>query len=62
MITPGKLNRWLYEYEVKMRQINIFLYFSSAIRRFTSAIRIDPTYVRAYVCRAEAYSYESLVC
>ncbi|EDV25303.1 uncharacterized protein TRIADDRAFT_24608, partial [Trichoplax adhaerens] len=32
--------------------------YTNAIRRLTSAIRIDPTYVRAYVCRAEAYCYE----
>ncbi|RDD46126.1 Tetratricopeptide repeat protein 6 [Trichoplax sp. H2] len=35
--------------------------YTNAIRRLTSAIRIDPTYVRAYVCRAEAYCYESLI-
>ena len=26
-----------------------------AIKKFTSAIKVDPTYVRAYVCRGEAY-------
>ena len=27
-----------------------------AIKKFTSAVKADPTYVKAYVCRAEAYS------
>ena len=26
-----------------------------AIKRFSAAIRVDPTYLRGYVCRAEAY-------
>nr|XP_015206045.1 PREDICTED: tetratricopeptide repeat protein 6 isoform X1 [Lepisosteus oculatus] len=26
-----------------------------AIRRFTNAIKVDPTYIRAYICRAQAY-------
>ncbi|XP_052281417.1 uncharacterized protein LOC127878913 isoform X2 [Dreissena polymorpha] len=29
--------------------------YHRAIKRFTSAIKVDPTYVRAYVCRGEAY-------
>lgn len=35
-----------------------------AIRRFTSAIKIDPTCNRAYVCRAEAYNkvYYTVFC
>ncbi|KAH9523334.1 hypothetical protein Btru_066421, partial [Bulinus truncatus] len=31
------------------------LNYHRAIKKFTSAIKVDPTYVRAYVCRAEAY-------
>jgi len=27
-----------------------------AIKKFTAAIKADPTYERAYVCRAEAYT------
>ncbi|XP_023933515.1 uncharacterized protein LOC106162457 [Lingula anatina] len=27
----------------------------NAIRKFSAAIKVDPTYIRAYVCRAEAY-------
>lgn len=26
-----------------------------AIKKFSAAIKVDPTYVRAYVCRGEAY-------
>ncbi|GFR77474.1 tetratricopeptide repeat protein 6, partial [Elysia marginata] len=29
--------------------------YHRAIKKFSSAIKVDPTYVRAYVCRAEAY-------
>ncbi|XP_059155839.1 uncharacterized protein LOC131940934 [Physella acuta] len=29
--------------------------FQRAIKKFTAAIKVDPTYVRAYVCRATAY-------
>lgn len=29
--------------------------FHKAVRRYTAAIRVDPTYIRAYLCRAEAY-------
>ncbi|XP_007891557.2 uncharacterized protein LOC103178545 [Callorhinchus milii] len=29
--------------------------YFEAIRRFTNAIKVDPTYARAYVCRAEAH-------
>ncbi|WAR00024.1 TTC6-like protein [Mya arenaria] len=29
--------------------------YHRAIKRFSSAIKVDPTYVRAYVCRGEAY-------
>ena len=32
----------------------IFFYFR-AIKRFSAAVRVDPTYVRGYICRAEAY-------
>ena len=32
-----------------------FVCVCRAIKKFTSAIRVDPTYVRAYVCRGEAY-------
>ncbi|XP_012943224.1 uncharacterized protein LOC101857057 [Aplysia californica] len=31
------------------------LNYHRAIKKFSSAIKVDPTYVRAYVCRAEAY-------
>ena len=37
-------------------QCNTLLIFFRAIKKFTSAIKVDPTYVRAYVCRGEAYS------
>ena len=30
-------------------------YLFRAVRRYTAAIRVDPTYIRAYICRAEAY-------
>ncbi|XP_067933193.1 uncharacterized protein [Watersipora subatra] len=30
--------------------------YQKAIRKFTSAIKCDPTFVRAYICRAEAYT------
>ena len=33
---------------------NLFLFLRS-LKRFNIAIRMDPTYVRAYLCRAEAY-------
>ncbi|KAL3878456.1 hypothetical protein ACJMK2_030805 [Sinanodonta woodiana] len=29
--------------------------YHRAIKKFTAAIKVDPTYVRAYVCRAEAF-------
>ncbi|KAK6975950.1 tetratricopeptide repeat protein 6, partial [Biomphalaria glabrata] len=29
--------------------------YHRAIKTFTAALKVDPTYVRAYVCRAEAY-------
>ncbi|XP_028413242.1 uncharacterized protein LOC114536089 isoform X2 [Dendronephthya gigantea] len=29
--------------------------YGRAIKRFSAAVRVDPTYVRGYVCRAEAY-------
>ncbi|XP_068717425.1 uncharacterized protein [Montipora capricornis] len=29
--------------------------YHKAVRRYTAAIRVDPTYIRAYLCRAEAY-------
>ncbi|CAH1776552.1 unnamed protein product [Owenia fusiformis] len=29
--------------------------YQRAIRKFTSAIKVTPTFVRAYICRAEAY-------
>jgi len=29
--------------------------YHKAVRRYTAAIRVDPTYIRAYICRAEAY-------
>lgn len=32
-----------------------FLHFFRAIKKFTAGIKVDPTYVRAYVCRGEAY-------
>ena len=32
-----------------------FIFISRAIKRFNIAIRTDATYVRAYLCRAEAY-------
>ena len=32
----------------------VFL-FHRAIKRFSAAVRVDPTYLRGYVCRAEAY-------
>ena len=32
-----------------------FAVFIRAVRRYTAAIRVDPTYIRAYICRAEAY-------
>lgn len=31
------------------------LNYHRAIKKFTSAIKVDPTYVRAYICRGEAY-------
>lgn len=31
------------------------LHFFRAIKKFTAGIKVDPTYVRAYVCRGEAY-------
>lgn len=33
----------------------VALFFFRAVRRYTAAIRVDPTYIRAYICRAEAY-------
>ena len=30
-------------------------YLFRAVRRYTAAILVDPTYIRAYICRAEAY-------
>ncbi|XP_066550487.1 uncharacterized protein ttc6 [Amia ocellicauda] len=29
---------------------------SEAIRRFTNALKVDPTYIRAHICRAQAYA------
>ncbi|KAL9955567.1 hypothetical protein ACROYT_G036906 [Oculina patagonica] len=29
--------------------------YHKAVRRYTAAIHVDPTYIRAYICRAEAY-------
>ena len=31
------------------------MYTDRAVNCFTASIQADPTYVRAYVCRAEAY-------
>ncbi|CAL1530862.1 unnamed protein product [Lymnaea stagnalis] len=52
-----KLNK-----DVAAAHVNLGLIFMTrhsnyhrAIKKFTSAINVDPTYVRAYVCRAEAY-------
>ena len=33
----------------------VYFYIFRAIKRFSAAVRVDPTYVRGYVCRAEAY-------
>ena len=33
----------------------VVIHFNRAVRRYTAAIRVDPTYIRAYICRAEAY-------
>ena len=30
--------------------------YHRAIKKFTSALKADPTYVKAYVCRAEAHT------
>lgn len=27
-----------------------------AIKKFTAALKADPTYIKAYICRAEAYT------
>jgi len=35
---------------------------SRAIKRFNIAIRMDPMYVRAYLCRAEANEKLNKVC
>lgn len=41
---------------VKTSLCFFFVCFSfRAVRRYTAAIRVDPTYIRAYICRAEAY-------
>lgn len=34
---------------------NVFFTSFRAIKKFTAGIKVDPTYVRAYVCRGEAY-------
>lgn len=33
----------------------LFFILFRAIKKFTAGIKVDPTYVRAYVCRGEAY-------
>lgn len=33
----------------------LVIHLNRAVRRYTAAIRVDPTYIRAYICRAEAY-------
>ncbi|XP_071127902.1 uncharacterized protein [Mytilus edulis] len=35
--------------------MNHYENYHRAIKKFTAAIKVDPTYVRAYVCRGEAY-------
>ncbi|KAK7097844.1 uncharacterized protein [Littorina saxatilis] len=52
-----KLNK-----DIACAHVNLGLIFMTkymnhhrAIKKFTSAIKVDPTYVRAYVCRGEAY-------
>nr|KAG5709228.1 hypothetical protein BaRGS_017980 [Batillaria attramentaria] len=52
-----KLNK-----DIACAHVNLGLIFMTkhqnyhrAIKKFTSAIKCDPTYVRAYVCRGEAY-------
>ena len=30
--------------------------YHRAVKKFTAALKADPTYVKAYVCRAEAYT------
>lgn len=37
------------------KYVVVVIYFYRAVRRYTGAIRVDPTYIRAYICRAEAY-------
>ncbi|MGH0182080.1 UNVERIFIED_CONTAM: hypothetical protein FKN15_017838 [Acipenser sinensis] len=62
-----ELNQWMQDITSKqyvaVAHMNLGLIFMlkmenhyEAIRRFTSAIKIDPTCNRAYVCRAEAYN------
>lgn len=38
-----------------MQIMNKFFHGCRAIKKFTQAIKSDPTYVKAYVCRAEAF-------
>ena len=41
-------------YVAFIRNFMTLCYFR-AIRKFTNAVKADPTYVKAYVCRSEAY-------
>lgn len=36
--------------------MNLEGFFFRAIKKFTNAIKADPTYVKAYLCRAEAHT------
>ena len=38
------------------RVASIIILHFRAIKRFNVALRVDPTYIRAFICRAEAYS------
>ena len=50
-----KWNTWFSLFGFIKYAVAVVIYFFRAVRRYTAAIRVDPTYIRAYICRAEAY-------